>query len=189
MQATARFHDGITNPVLQEADFVFHHPIAFHATKRVFNADSDRGDAAIGRFLWRREFTPTRFLWRLDDSHASQDEALEPPILIETTRRGPRIARKLRKTFILCLPFKGRTQEANGTGRIEHEEVFDRVALLLATVIRLWGLGILRAVDRSLSTIMPNRGDVGPSFDCVLVRRMAHSSAVRAGSRSWCAHA
>ena len=81
------------------------------------------------------------------------------------------------------------TQEANVARLMDHDEVFERVALLLATVILLLVLGILRAVDRSLSTIMPKRGDVGPSFDCLVVRRMASSSAVRAGSRSWCANA
>jgi len=42
MQATTRFHDSITNPILEEADFVFHDPIAFHPTNGVFNPDSDR---------------------------------------------------------------------------------------------------------------------------------------------------
>ena len=50
------------------------------------------------------------------------------------------------------------TQEANVTGLIDHEEVFDRVALFLATVVFLLVLGIGRAVDRSLSAIMPKRG-------------------------------
>jgi hypothetical protein len=38
MQATARFHDDVTHAVLQEPDFVFHDPIAFHPTNSVFNA-------------------------------------------------------------------------------------------------------------------------------------------------------
>jgi hypothetical protein len=52
------------------------------------------------------------------------------------------------------------------TGLINHEELFDCVAFLLATVILLLVLGILRAVDWSLRTIMPNRGDVGISGFC-----------------------
>jgi hypothetical protein len=38
--------------------------------------------------LWRREFTTTWFLLRWDDGHASQDESLEPRILMATTPRG-----------------------------------------------------------------------------------------------------
>jgi hypothetical protein len=63
------------------------------------------------------------------------------------------------------------------------------MALFLATVVFRLFLGISRAVDRSFRAILPQRGDVGPSFECLVVRRVAHSSAVRAGSRSWCAHA
>ena len=55
MQAAACFHDGVANAILPEADFVFHHPVAFHPTNGVFNADSDGGDAAIGRLLRRGE--------------------------------------------------------------------------------------------------------------------------------------
>jgi hypothetical protein len=50
------------------------------------------------------------------------------------------------------------TQEAHVTGLIDHEEVFDRVALFLATVVFLLFLWIGRTVDRSLSAIMPKRG-------------------------------
>jgi hypothetical protein len=42
MQATTRFHDRLTTPILEEADFVLHHPIAFHPTNGVFHADADR---------------------------------------------------------------------------------------------------------------------------------------------------
>jgi hypothetical protein len=44
------------------------------------------------------------------------------------------------------------------TGLIDDEEVFDRMALLLATVAFLLVLWIGWAVDRSFSTIMPTRG-------------------------------
>jgi hypothetical protein len=184
MQATARFHNGITNPVLQEADFVFHDPIAFHSTDSVFNADSDGGDSTIGRLLRRGEFPPTGFLLGLDNRDAGQDESLEAHILIEITAGGQTIALQIRQAFIVCLPFIRGTQEANLTGLIDYEEVFDRVALLLPTVILLLLLGIPRAMDGSLRTIMPKRGDVAPCFACLLVRSIANSPAVRAGSSS-----
>jgi hypothetical protein len=52
----------------------------------------------------------------------------------------------------------GIAQEAKVTGLIDHEEVFDRVALFLATVVFLLCLWIGLAVDRSLIAIMPKRG-------------------------------
>jgi hypothetical protein len=155
----------------------------------MFNTDSDRRDPTIGRFFRRGEFPPTGLFLGLDDGDPGQDEALESHILRETTPRGHGITRQVRQAFIMHFAFIGLTQEAHATGLIDHEEVFDRVAFLLATVILLLLFSIGGAVDRSLSTIMPTRGDVGPSFVCVVARRVANSSAVRAGSKSWCANA
>jgi hypothetical protein len=125
----------------------------------------------------------------LDNRDAGQDESLEAHILIEITSGGQAIALQISQACIVCLPFLGGTQEANLTGLIDYEAVFDRVALLLATVILLLLLGIPRAMDGALSTIMPKRGDMPPSFICVLVRSVANSPAVRAGSSSCCATA
>ena len=189
MQPTTRFHHGITNAILQEADFVFHNPVAFHSANGVFNTDSDGGNTTIGGFLRRSEFPATRFLLRLDNRDVGQDESLEAHILIEITSGGQAIALQLSQDFIVGLPFIGSTQEANLTGFINHKEVFDRMACLFAAVVFLLVFWIGRAVDRSLSTIMPNRGDVGPSLVCWLVSSVAHSAAVRAGSSSCCPNA
>jgi hypothetical protein len=189
MQATTRFHDGIANPILEETDFVFHHPIAFHPTNSMFNADANRRDPPISGFLRRGELTPAGFFRGLDDDDPSQDEPLEAHILVETTPQRQGIARQLREAFIMGFALIGRTQETNGTGLIDHEEVLERVALLFAAVVFLLVLGIGRAVDWSLSTIMPKRGGVGLSFVRLVARSAVNSSAVRAGSRSCCANA
>jgi hypothetical protein len=134
MQSATRLHNGVANAILQEAYLVFHHPIAFHRTNGVFNADSDRRNRAIGRLLRWGEFTlPRFFLWQ-------------------------GITLQIGQVHIICLPFIRGTQEANVTGLIDHEKVLDRVALLRAAVVVLLVLGIAGAVDRSLSAIMPKRG-------------------------------
>jgi hypothetical protein len=185
MQATPWFHDRITNAVLEEADFILYHPIAFHPTHGMFHAESDRRDPPMSGFLRRGQFAPTGFFRGLDDGHAGQDKALESEVLIETTPSGPGVTHEVRQAFIMCFAFIGGAQEATGTSLIAHEQVFDRMALLLATVLLLLLLGISRAMDRSLSTIMPKRGEVEPSFVCVVARRVANASAGRAGSKSW----
>ena len=38
MQATTCFHDGIPQPVLQEANFILDDPVTFHPTNGVLNA-------------------------------------------------------------------------------------------------------------------------------------------------------
>ena len=164
MQATTCFHDGVANPVLEEADLIFHDSIAFHTANSVFDANSHRRDTTIGRLLRGSEFTPTGFFLRLEDADTVEYKTLESHILVEVTAVWQAIALQIRDAFIMHLAFIRGTQEADMTYFIDHEHVFDRVALLLATVVVLLFLWIFGAVDRSLSTIMPKRGDVGPSL-------------------------
>jgi hypothetical protein len=158
MQSTTCLHDGVANAILQEAYLVFHNPIAFHTANGVFNPDSDRRNSAIGCFLRWGKFTSTRFFLRLDDGDTVEDKALEAHILVEATAVWQGIALQISQVFIIGLPFIRGAQEANVTGLIDHEEVLDRVALLLAAVVVLLVLGIGGAVDWSLSAIMPKRG-------------------------------
>jgi hypothetical protein len=163
MQPTTRFHNGITNAILQETNFVFHNPIAFHPTNGVFNADSDGGYTTSGRLLRRSEFPATRGFLRLDDRNARQVKSLEALILIQATAGWQGIACQLCHALIRGLSFTGMAQEAHLTGLVDHEEVFERVTLLLATVIFLLVLGIFRAVDGSFGPIMKKRGVVDPA--------------------------
>src|SRR5918994_7094958 len=135
MQSTTCLHDGVAKTVLQEAYLVFDNPIAFHPANGMFNTDSDRRDRTIGRFLRWGEFTPRRFFLRLDDGDPVEDKALEAHILIETTPVREGIALELSQAFIIGLPFICGTQEADVTALIDHKEVLDRVALLLAAVV------------------------------------------------------
>ena len=189
MQPTTRFHYGITNAILQETDFVFHNPIAFHPTNGVFNADSDGGNTTVGRFLRWSELPAMRCFLRLDDRDARQEKSLEALLLIQATAGWQGIACQLCNALIRGLSFTGVAQEAHVTGLVDHEEVFERVTLLLATVIFLLVLGICRAVDGSFGTIMKKRAVVGPASVRFAASSVAKSSAVRAGSNSWCASA
>ena len=70
-----------------------------------------------------------------------------------------KISRGMRNVgLIRGFAFTGVTQEAHVTGLVDYEEVFERVAFLLATVILVWLLRIGRAVDRTFGAIMPKRG-------------------------------
>jgi hypothetical protein len=102
---------------------------------------------------------PGGFFLGLHDRQPLTRISLEAHILIEITPRGEGITFQFREAFIIGLPFIRGTQETNLTGRIDYQEVFDRVALLLAAVEFLLVLGIGGAMDWSLSTIMPKRGD------------------------------
>ena len=189
MQPTTRFHNGITNAILQEADFVFHHPVAFHPTNGVFNTDSDGGNTTIGRFLRQSEFPATRCFLRLEDRDAMQEKSLEAPILIKATAGWQGIACQLCHALIRGFPFTGVAQEAHVTGLVDHEEVFERVAFLLTTVILLLLLRIFRTLDWSFGPIVKKRAEGAAASVCGVVSIAAKSSAVRAGSNSWSARA
>ena len=95
MQATTCFHDSIPNPVLQEANFVFHDPVAFHPANGMFDPDADGRYATIGRFLRGRELPATRCFLGLQDRDARLEESLEALILIQAAARWQDIARFL----------------------------------------------------------------------------------------------
>jgi hypothetical protein len=184
MQSTTCFHDDVANTVLQEAYLVFHNAISFYSTNCVFDTDADGRDCTIGRFFQGGEVTAPWFFLGLENRDPIASIPLEPHILIETTAVWEGIALQIGQVFVVCLPFIGGTQEANMTSLLDHEEVFDRMTLLLAAVVVLLVLGVGWAVDRSLSTIMPKRGDKGTLSVRLAASTIAKSSALRAGSSS-----
>jgi len=189
MQPTTCFQHGIPNAILQEADGVFHDPVAFHPTHGMFDPDTDGRDATLGRFLWRREFPPTRCFLGLEHRDPRQDNSLEALILLQTTARGKRIASLLRQTLIRRVAFRGSAQKENVTGLIAHQHILQRVPFLLATVIFLLVFWILGALDGAFGPLVQKKGAVGaPSASC-RANSPANSSAVRAGRRCWLANA
>jgi len=100
MQATTCFHDGIPHPILQEADGVLHNPVAFHPTHGVFNAESDRGNTTIDRFLRGGEFSSARFFLRLEDHDPLQKESLDALLLLQTTASWQGITGQLRHALL-----------------------------------------------------------------------------------------
>ena len=184
MQSTTRLHNDVANTVLQEAYLVFHNPVSFYSANRVFDTDSDGRDRTIGRFFPWAEFTAPGFFLGLNDGKPIAHKTLKPHILIETTPGGQGIASQICQAFIMGFAFTGVAQEANVTGFVDDQQVFDRVAPLLTAVIVLLLLWIFRAMDRPFGTIMPTRGDGDSPFARTVLSRAAKSSAVRAGSSS-----
>ena len=117
------------------------------------------------------------------------EASLAARLLRETTAGGYGRARQLRHDRIRGFPVTGVTQEADVTGRIEHEEVFQGVTRLLATIILCLIRGLFGALDGSFGPILHTRGGDEGSSDWCGVSLVAKSSAVRAGSSPWSARA
>jgi hypothetical protein len=146
-----------------------------------------------GNYLLKNRECSRRFcaLKNRECSHRDtwQEKSLEALILIQAAAGWQGLACQLCHALIRGLSFTGVAQEAHVTGLIAHEEVFEGVTRLLATVIFLLVLGIFRAVEGSFGTIMKQREVVGPASVRFAASSVAKSSAVRAGSHSWCASA
>ena len=100
MQATTCFHNGIPEPILQEADGILDDPVTFHSTDGVFNADSDGGNPTIHGFLRGCKFSSRRFFLGLDDRDVLQVEPLEALILIQPATSWQGIASQLCQALI-----------------------------------------------------------------------------------------
>jgi hypothetical protein len=162
MQATTCRHDGIANPVRQKTSLVFHPTVAFSPAHRVCDPEADGRARPVGNFLRGGEFPTRGFVLGWENGDPLASIPLAPHLLIETTSRWEAIALQIGQAFVVYLPFIGGTQDAKMTGLLDDEEVGDRVALLLATLVCLWGLRMGWAVDRSRSTSLPKRGTRGP---------------------------
>jgi hypothetical protein len=95
---------------------------------------------------------------------------------------------ELRNALLRRFAFIGGAQEGNVTGLLDHQEVFERVMLLLAAVIFFLFLRIFRTLDGPFRTIMPKRGDGEGTSGLCFASSAVTSSAVRAGRRSWSAN-
>jgi hypothetical protein len=107
MQATTCFHDGVPNPILQEADFILHDPIAFYPTNSMFDPDADGRDPTVRRFLRGRKVPATRCFPGLKDRDPRLEESLEALILIQAAARWQGIARFLCQALIRRFAFTG----------------------------------------------------------------------------------
>jgi hypothetical protein len=101
----------------------------------VFDTDSDGRARTIGRFFPWGEFTAPWFFLGLNHGHPIESTTLKPHLLIETTPIGQGIAGQIGQAFIMGFAFTGVAQEAHGTGFVDDQQVFDRVALLLTAVM------------------------------------------------------
>src|SRR5919108_199671 len=189
MQATARLHNRVPYAILQEADGILHDPVAFDSPNGMFDADPDGRDAMIRRLFRGGEVPPTRFLLRLEQQHIGQIASLEAFLLRQATPRWQRIARLLRSRLIRRLAFTGEAQKAHLTRLGDQQEVFERVTLLLATVIFFLLFCILRTLDRALRPVVPTRGEDEVASVLCRASSTTNSSAVRAGRRSCAAKA
>jgi hypothetical protein len=100
MQATTCFHNGIPEPVLQEADGILDDPVTFHATAGVCNADADGGHTTIHGCLRGCQFSSRGFFLGLDARAVLQGASREALLWIQTATSWQGRARQLCQALI-----------------------------------------------------------------------------------------
>jgi hypothetical protein len=163
MQPTGDFDDEITNDAAPETDGVLDHPTAFDAAVDVFDPHPSLGERLIVGFLLGRERAATGLLDRLVHRHAIQGKAEESQILEQFAIDGQRIVAVLGQIFVMHPPFKGRAEEDNLQGRVDHERVFQGMIFGFAAVMEGLLGRVGRARDGALGGVVAKRGGAASS--------------------------
>ncbi len=137
---------------------VFDDAIALHTANHVFNMHTDATNPAIFFLFFVRKFAPTWLFLRLEDPDAFRSESLKACVLPQCTSFGKLICFTINDVFIMSFPFPGGTQTSNATEAISHQNILDRVLLLLSAIIQLLFIWVTWPIYRSFCSIMEKKG-------------------------------
>ena len=158
MQPTGDFDHEIPNNGTPEANGILDHAAALDATIDVLDAYALLGYGAIVGFLRWGERATTRLFDRLVDGDPIQGKATKAQILEQVTSGGQGIGTIIGNIFVMHPPFKGRAQEDNLQGSINHQRIFQGMIFGLPTVVERLFVGVGRARNRALGRIMAKKG-------------------------------
>jgi hypothetical protein len=161
MERTANFHDTIADACLPEAAGVVDDAAALDAAVDGLDAHATAGDPTICGFLRAREGPATRLAGRPDDLDLVERKRQEAPILQQAAPGGQGVRGGIGHALIVGAAGRGVTQKENDARSIDQPHVFDRVALVLATITARLLRRILGTPDASLGPIMCKRGAAG----------------------------
>lgn len=161
MQGTAEFHDQIPQARFEQAQGVFDDATALDTTIHMLNAHPAPGQRAIGRFLLTRELLFAGFLGRHQDLDLGQRKGQKAQVLQKLAPGGQGIGGGVGEALIVDAALGGLTEEQNRERRIDQQQIFHGMALLLAAITARLLSGILGAPDPPLGPIMGKRGGTG----------------------------
>jgi hypothetical protein len=161
MQCTADFHHHIADPRFPYPDGLFQHAAAFDAAVDMFDAHPSPSEPPIPRFLRSRQLLAAGLLRRLDDVHSVQRKRLKAYILPQLAPSRQWVRRGVGEALVMDTARAGLTQEEDGQGPIDPQEIFQQVPLFLAAITPFLFSRVLGARDGSLGAIMTKRGAAG----------------------------
>jgi hypothetical protein len=161
MQRTADFHEPIADARLPQAAGVVDDAAALDAAVDVLDAHATAGEAPIRRFLRACEGPAPRLPRRHDDVDPLEHQRQEAKILEQSAACRQGVWGGIRNPLIMGAASIGLTQEEEREGRIDQEDVLDRVARFLAAITARLLNWILGALEAPLRPVVPKRGEAG----------------------------
>ena len=138
MQPAGERHHKVSHCRLPIAHLLFDDPAALHTAHRLLNPHLLARYPMILCILLNCQFSTTRFLCWLLDQDVLNCKSLKSYVLVQHTSGRKHIRFIIHKRFIMPFSSIRPTQKPYLTGRIDQQNVLDRVTLLLAAVILLF---------------------------------------------------
>jgi hypothetical protein len=161
MQRTADFHEQIADARLPQAAGVVDDAAALDAAVDVLDAHATARDAPIRRVLRAREGPAPRLPRRHDDVDPVERQRQEAEILESSAACRQGGWGGIRHPLIVGAAGLGLTEQEDRECRIAQQDVFDRVALVLAAITAHLLNWILGTLDAPLGPVVPTRGEAG----------------------------
>lgn len=180
MQPAGDRHHQVAEGHLPVAQLLLDDPTALDTTHRVLDAHLLARYPTILFFLLWCQLSTTWLLGWLLDHDRLRCEALKSHVLIQHASRWKTVDFFIHKRFVMPFSSIRLTQEADLAAVIDHQNVLDRMALLLATVILGLFFCVSWALDRAFGAIVIKKGMPSSSE----VSSLAMALASRAGMAS-----
>jgi len=119
VQGTAEFHHQITDPLLPQADAVFHDATALDTTIDMLNPQPTLVERLVGPLLLPCQLLSSWLLGRHEDFHVGQRKGQEAQILQQPTASRERVGSGLRNAQIMGTAAVGVAQKEDDEQRID----------------------------------------------------------------------
>ncbi len=188
VQPSGNGHDRVSDRVLPVAEFVRDDATALDAPNRVLNSHFLARSPAVCFLLFGGELPTTWFLCRLLDRYIHDCETLKAHILIQHASCRQSVLFVIDQRFVVPLPSIGCTHKPDETCFVNQQNIFDRVAFFLTTIIFVLLIRIYWSLDATFCPIMIKKGPwsvlPGRSGAAMYVARRAGTASRRSNARS-----
>jgi hypothetical protein len=159
VQRTAAFHHEIADTLLPQADPVFDEAAALDTAVDMLDPQPTLMQRLVRPVLLPRAFLAAWLLDRHGALHLGERAGQEAQILQSLAPGRERVGGRLSEAQLMHTATMGRTQQQEGEGGIDHQDIFHRVVFVLAALTRRLFTRVLGADDAPFRPVMGKRGE------------------------------